>query len=65
MIDITINDVMEILPNETTISDIIKSKNYKNVIVWLNDKKLLKKDYDQQILKNGDIIKIIRVLGGG
>ena len=65
MIDIIINGVVETMPNETTISDIIRSKNYKNVIVWLNDNKLLKKEYDVISLKNKDNIRIMRVLGGG
>ena len=65
MIDIIINGVVETMPNEITINDIIKSKNYKNVIVWLNDKKLLKQEYDMTSLKNQDNIRIMRVLGGG
>lgn len=65
MIDVIINDISESLPDETTVDDIIKNKNYKNVIVWINANKLLKNDYSKKIIKNGDNIKIVRVFGGG
>lgn len=37
----------------------------KRVAVWVNDQRLLQKEYETHTLKEGDRIKILRPLGGG
>jgi len=37
----------------------------KRVAVWVNDKRLMQKDYATRQLQEGDRVKVIRPLGGG
>ncbi len=37
----------------------------KRVAVWVNDQRLLQKQYETRQLKEGDRVKVLRPLGGG
>ena len=50
----------------TTLIDILKLENRgTTVAIWINDKQVLKKDYNTKTLKDKDKIKIIKPLAGG
>ncbi len=37
----------------------------KRVAVWVNDQRLLQKEYETRQLHEGDRVKVLRPLGGG
>lgn len=37
----------------------------KRVAVWVNDQRLMQKDYETRQLQEGDMVKVLRPLGGG
>lgn len=37
----------------------------KRVAVWVNDQRLLQKEYETRQLQEGDKVKVLRPLGGG
>ena len=37
----------------------------KRVAVWVNDQRLLQKEYETRQLQEGDQVKVLRPLGGG
>ena len=53
------------IANETTVRELLDNLNYKNAAVIINGQKLLMSQYDNWELRELDIIKIIRILGGG
>ena len=64
---INVNNKKEEIPENSTVMDLLESKNLKNrkVSVWVNGKQLLIKEYENYNLKNNDKIKILKIVGGG
>jgi len=64
---VNVNNKKEEIPENSTVMDLLESKNLKNrkVSVWVNGKQLLIKEYEDYKLKNNDKIKILKIVGGG
>lgn len=65
MVRIILNDEEELVNDRSKVSDLLKNRKNKNVVVWINGRKLLKVEYDKYIVNEGDMIKIVQILGGG
>jgi len=66
MMEITINNKKEIIPDNITVAELIKQKNLRgNCSVWVNEKHLLLQEYDTFVIQANDDVKIIVILGGG
>ena len=53
------------LPSEMTVAQLIKEKQLKRAAVWVNGAQLLASQYGSWVIKEGDNIKILRVVAGG
>ena len=53
------------LPSEMTVAQLIKEKQLKRAAVWINGQQLLAAQYENWVIKEGDNIKILRVVAGG
>jgi len=64
---VNVNNKKEEIPENSTVMDLLESKNLKNrkVSLWVNGKHLLIKEYEVYKLKNNDKIKILKIVGGG
>ncbi len=62
---VTINKKEEIIQDGITVSDMIKKKKYTRAAVFINGKQLLAAEYKTRLIKEGDVIKIIRIVAGG
>ncbi|HOK38756.1 MAG: sulfur carrier protein ThiS [Bacteroidales bacterium] len=65
---ITLNNKIEVFPNETlTIKEILELKKftYPKLIVKLNDVIIEKEDFESTFLKEGDNLIILHLLAGG
>ena len=65
MIKVFINKKETEIEESLNISGLLKKFNNPKSAVWINGKQLLKKEYDSQIIAQGDDIKILRVVAGG
>lgn len=64
--NIVVNGKSKKIKTGTTIAELLNSEGYSNWVgVWVNNIRLLQKDYPIYKLKEKDEIKIIRPLGGG
>ncbi|MCF6462353.1 sulfur carrier protein ThiS [Clostridium sp. Cult1] len=64
--NIVVNGKSKKIKTGTTIVELLNSEGYSNWVgVWVNNIRLLQKDYPIYKLKEKDEIKIIRPLGGG
>ena len=53
------------LPSEMTVAQLITEKQLKRAAVWVNGVQLLASQYESWVIKEGDNIKILRVVAGG
>ncbi|MEG0156061.1 MAG: sulfur carrier protein ThiS [Anaerovoracaceae bacterium] len=53
------------LDEGTTIREILDARAYNRGAVWVNGKQLLGAEYDTYCPKDGDQIKILRIMAGG
>jgi len=53
------------LPSEMTVTQLIAEKQLKRAAVWVNGTQLLASQYESWVIKEGDNIKILRVVAGG
>lgn len=65
MIKAIINKKEDIFPEGTTVEDLLKHRNNKRASVWVNGRQLLKAEFPEYEIKEGDQIKILRILAGG
>ncbi len=67
MIRITVNDEEHLFDEETTIQTMLKELGLddKIVVVVLNDDIVNSENYANTILKDGDKIELVRIVGGG
>jgi len=63
--NILLNDTALELPDDYCLKDLLKLKRYRRAAVIINDKHILIRDYESVILKNNDVVKIVRISGGG
>ncbi len=52
------------IKQDTTVKELLELLRFRNAVVFINDQKLRLDEYDGP-LKENDLIKIIRILGGG
>lgn len=62
---IVVNGKEEVHNNNLSLGELLKIKGSKRAAVWINGKQLLKSQYNDQVLKEGDEVKILRVIAGG
>lgn len=54
------------MPEGTTVAQLLEIRGVKSrSSVWVNGTQLLLAEYTDSILKNGDTVKILRVVAGG
>lgn len=59
------NKEIEVVQENTLLTEIINRKKYKSVVVWVNGDKLTNNEKNNYIIKENDEIKVMRILGGG
>lgn len=64
-INVIINNKEEIIPSDLTARELIQMRGLKKAAVWVNDKQLLKSEYDTATFKDGDVIRVLRIMAGG
>jgi thiamine biosynthesis protein ThiS len=63
---VTVNKEAVALPEGTTVAQLLETRGVRSrSSVWLNGTQLLLAEYTDSILKNGDTVKILRVVAGG
>jgi thiamine biosynthesis protein ThiS len=66
MITVSVNNKETVLPEATTVAELLKLRGVKNrSSVWINGTQLLLSEYDSRVLQNSDAVKILRVVAGG
>ncbi|HOV31768.1 MAG TPA: sulfur carrier protein ThiS [Candidatus Hydrogenedens sp.] len=67
MIKVTINDEEKMYSDMTTIDVMLKEMNLegKTVVVVVNDEIVEHTQYAETVLKDGDRIDLVRIVGGG
>ncbi len=64
--DIQVNGKPQSIPEDYTVSMLLHHMNYpKSVAVFINGRQVLLGEYDDFGLNERDVVKIIRILGGG
>ncbi len=64
--EVTINNKKIEVPEDITISELLKYLNLrKKSAVWINEKQLLLKEYDTYKLSENENVKILNIIGGG
>lgn len=52
-------------PDGTTVRDLLNEKGIKKAAVWINGEQLLKAEYDTRVIREGDVVRLLRAMGGG
>jgi thiamine biosynthesis protein ThiS len=67
MIKVTINDEKKMFSDMTTIDVMLKEMNLegKTMVVVVNDEIVEHTQYAKVVLKDGDRIELVRIVGGG
>ena len=63
--DITLNGKPRQLPDGMTARELAEHLHYRRASVWLNGRQLLASDFATTVIKSGDQVKILRIVGGG
>lgn len=65
-INVTVNKEETVLPEGTAVAELLELRGAKSrSSVWVNGNQLLLAEYPTWVLKEGDVIKILRVVAGG
>ncbi len=62
---VTINKKEVQLEDGLTVKQLLKLRNMRKAAVWINGKQLLLADYETHTIREGDTIKILRIVAGG
>ena len=64
---ITVNGEKRTLENPVTVTEYLKACNYVpvQVVVELNEEIIKRETYDTTVLKDGEVVEILQVMGGG
>lgn len=65
MIRVTVNGKEENLEKGMILQELLEAKGVVRASVWINGKQLLRAEYGERRLKEGDEIKILRLVAGG
>lgn len=63
--EITVNGKPRQLPEALTVAQLVEQMHYRRASVWLNGRQLLSTEVPATVLKPGDQVKILRIVGGG
>jgi len=64
-VNIIVNNKQIEVAEGVLLCDLIKQFDYRLCVVIINGKHILLKDYSTLILNENDIVKMVRILGGG
>lgn len=64
-INVTINNKEVQLEQGTTPAQLLKLRKMRRAAVWINGKQLLLADYETCEIKEGDTIRLLRIMAGG
>ncbi|MCI8647396.1 MAG: sulfur carrier protein ThiS [Firmicutes bacterium] len=64
-INVTINNKDMELEAGTTASQLIKQRGMRKAAVWINGRQLLLTEYETCEIKEGDTIRLLRIMAGG
>jgi thiamine biosynthesis protein ThiS len=65
-INVTVNKEETVLPEGTAVAELLELRGVKSrSSVWVNGNQLLLAEYPTWMLREGDVIKILRVVAGG
>lgn len=63
---VTINQKEQILEDENmTVSQLLKLRKMRKAAVWINGVQLLTAEYDSHVIREGDQIRLLRIMAGG
>jgi thiamine biosynthesis protein ThiS len=65
IMNVFVNDKQVEIADDLLLVDLLKQFGYQKSVAIINGKHILQKDYASYILKEGDKVKLIRILGGG
>lgn len=65
MIKIIINEKETEVDESVTVSGLLEDRQMPKAAVWVNGNQLLKKDYESTTFKDGDKVKVLRIMAGG
>lgn len=49
----------------TTVGELLTERNLSKASVWVNGTQLLWAEYERHVLKEGDEVKLLRIVAGG
>ena len=53
------------LEDGSTVRQLLERRNMKKAAVWINGTQLLRAQYETHILREGDEVKLLRIVAGG
>ncbi len=69
MLRITVNGEERLIPREMTVSELLKEMGIKlrdvGLAVAVNEEVVPKSEYEKRIVKEGDRVEIVQLVGGG
>lgn len=63
--NVTINNKEMLLEEGTTVRELMNLRNMRKAAVWINGKQLLRAEYDTQVIREGDSVRLLRIMAGG
>lgn len=63
--NVTINNKEMLLEEGTTVRELMNLRNMRKAAVWINGKQLLRAEYDTQVIREGDTVRLLRIMAGG
>lgn len=63
--NVTINKKETQLEDGTTVRELLKLRNMRRAAVWINGQQLLLAEYETHIIREGDSIRLLRIMAGG
>lgn len=64
-INVTINKKDVQLEAGTTASQLLKLRKMRKAAVWINGRQLLLTEYETYEIKEGDTVRLLRIMAGG
>ena len=65
MIEITVNGKQTEVEETLTVRGLLDQRKITKGSVWINGAQLLKKDFAATTFRDGDIVKVLRIVAGG
>ena len=65
MITVSVNKKVTEIEEGTTVTKLLTDRGNPKSSVWINGKQLLRADYDSITVKQGDDVRVLRIVAGG